>query len=102
MYTQYLIIHFDYGSRNFNPLYDYKKILINHIENKNLGEWGGYQIVIDGSEANFRLNTNDVEKLFEEIKNLLKSLKLLKNVNIIFCFDEEKNSFKKFKLDKVV
>jgi hypothetical protein len=77
---QAVLVHFDYGSRDLTPFFQFEDRLEQAIKASGAGEYDGNELAIDGSDGTLYMYGPDADKLFAVVKPLLQSSQLLKNV----------------------
>ena len=68
-----VIVVFDYGSTNLQPMFDLEEKLERAISNAQVGEYDGNEIAIDGSDGSLYMYGPDADRLFAVIKPILQS-----------------------------
>jgi hypothetical protein len=77
---QAVLVHFDYGSRDWAPFFSFEKRLEHAVAASGLGDYDGNELAVDGSDGTLYMYGPDADKLFAVVKPLLESSALLKHV----------------------
>ena len=77
---QALMVHFDYGSRDWTPFFRFEESLARAIKASGMGEYDGNELAVDGSDGDLYMYGPNADKLFTVVKPLLQSSRLLKSV----------------------
>jgi hypothetical protein len=77
---QAVIVHFDYGSRDWAPFFQFESRLEQAIAASGTGEYDGNELATDGSDGSLYMYGPNADKLFAVVKPLLESSTLLKHV----------------------
>jgi len=77
---QAVLVHFDYGSRDWAPFFQFEKRLEHAVAASGLGDYDGNELAVDGSDGTLYMYGPDADKLFAVVKPLLESSALLKHV----------------------
>jgi hypothetical protein len=83
---QALIIYFDYGIKNLDPLHNLEVQLDNKIMDEDLGEYDGHEIATDYSDGILYMYSADAEKLFLGIRPILDSTEFMKHAKVKIRF----------------
>jgi hypothetical protein len=73
-----VIVHFQYGSTELDPLFALEDELENAIENNEVGEFDGDEVAADGSDGYLYMYGPDADALFAVIKPILESSPFMK------------------------
>jgi hypothetical protein len=74
-----LIIRFDYGQTDLDPLYELEDKLIAAIESANVGQFDGNEVAMDGSDGTLYMYGPDADRLFEAVKPVLATATCIRN-----------------------
>ena len=77
---QAVLVHFDYGSRDWKPFFQFEDRLQRAIAASGAGEYDGNELATDGSDGSLYMYGPDADKLFAVVKPLLESSPILKHV----------------------
>ena len=77
---QAVLVHFDYGSRDWAPFFKFEERLEHAVTVSGAGDYDGNELAIDGSDGTLYMYGPDADKLFAVVKPLLESSSLLKHV----------------------
>jgi hypothetical protein len=77
---QAVLVHFDYGSKDWKPFFSFEAGLEQAVKASGLGEYDGNELAVDGSDGDLYMYGPDADKLFAVVRPLLESSKLLKRV----------------------
>lgn len=78
-----VIVHFNYGSTNLQPLFALEEQIEQAIAAADAGEFDGDEIAIDGSDGSLYMYGPDADKLFEIVKPLLESVNFMHGAKAI-------------------
>jgi hypothetical protein len=74
-----VIVSFDYGHTDLEPLFELEDQLEQLIEDAGVGEYDGNEIAVDGSDGRLYMYGPDADALFAAIKGALASAACLKS-----------------------
>jgi hypothetical protein len=77
-----VIVYFEYGRQDMQPVYDLGDALENAIQNAGVGEFDGNEMAADGSNGTFYMYGPDADHLFEVVLPVLKSVDFIKNATV--------------------
>ena len=91
---QAVLVHFDYGSRDWGPFFQFEERLERAIAASGTGEYDGNELAVDGSDGSLYMYGPDADKLFAVVKPLLESSPLLKHVVVTLRYGnvDDKNA----------
>ena len=69
---QAVIVHFNYGNADLQPIFDLQKKLDKAIEKANVGEFDSNKIAADYSDAFLYMYGQDADKLYDVIRPILE------------------------------
>jgi hypothetical protein len=75
-----VIVHFDYGRKDWSPFFEFEKALERAIAKAGAGEYDGNELAVDGSDGSMYMYGPDADKLFAVVKPHLLAALLLRNV----------------------
>ncbi len=75
-----VIVHFNYGHKDWSPLFEFETALEEAIAKAGAGEYDGNELAVDGSDGSMYMYGPDADKLFAVVKPHLLAASLLKNV----------------------
>lgn len=73
-----VIVHFNYGSTDLQPLFALEEKLERTISSAGVGEFDGNEIATDGSDGYLYMYGPDADKLFETVRPALESATFMK------------------------
>ena len=73
MSEQAVIVRFNYGQPDLNPLYELEDKLIAAIDSAEAGEFDGNEVAVDGSDGTLYMYGPDADRLFEVVRPVLSS-----------------------------
>jgi len=79
MSEQAVIVHFEYGQTDLNPLYELEDKLIAAIEAADAGEFDGNEVATDGSDGSLYMYGPDADRLFTAIRPVIASATCIRN-----------------------
>jgi hypothetical protein len=88
---QSVIISFQYGIEELDPLYALVNKLTILLEGKNIGDCDGHEIAMDNSDGSLYLYGPNAEVLFKAIKSTLESTSFLKGATAQLRFGASGN-----------
>ena len=68
-----VIVHFNYGKTDLQPIFDLGDELEAAINNAGVGEFDGNEIARDGSDGSLYMYGPDADRLFESVRPVLES-----------------------------
>jgi hypothetical protein len=74
-----VIVHFDYGSRDLQRLFELEDQLESAIEAHGVGEFDGNEIAVDGSDGRLYMYGPDADRLFAVIRPVLAATTVITN-----------------------
>jgi hypothetical protein len=77
---QAVLVHFDYGSRDWAPFFKFEERLEHAVTASGTGDYDGNELAVDGSDGTLYMYGPDADKLFAVVRPLLESTPLLKHV----------------------
>ncbi len=75
-----VIVNFDYGTTDLDPLFELEDQLESLLEDGTHGEYDGHEIAVDGSDGLLYLYGPDADGLYNAIKPTLLVSSAIKNV----------------------
>jgi hypothetical protein len=75
-----VIVHFDYGKKDWSTFFQFEKELENAISAAAVGEYDGNELAVDGSDGSMYIYGPDADKLFAFVRPRLLAATFLKNV----------------------
>ena len=79
---QAVIVHFDYGHKDWSPFFQFEKLLEGAVNKSGVGKYDGNELAVDGSDGSLYMYGPDADKLFAVAKPILQSTALLKNITV--------------------
>lgn len=73
-----VIVHFQYGSTDLDPLFALEEELEQAIESNEVGEFDGNEVATDGSDGYLYMYGPDADALFAIVKPILESSSFMK------------------------
>ena len=77
-----VLIHFNYGQTGLQPLFDLEDELEAAINEKQVGEFDGHEMAVDGSEGYLYMYGPNADKLFDAIEPVLAQNWITKGAEI--------------------
>lgn len=74
-----VIIHFDYGSTDLEPLFGLEDELEDAIASAEAGEYDGNEVAVSGSDGFLYMYGPDADALFAVVKPILASATCIRN-----------------------
>jgi hypothetical protein len=75
-----VIVKFDYGTTDLDPLFELEDQIESLLEDGTHGEYDGHEIAVDGSDGLLYLYGPDADGLYNAIKPTLLASSAIKNV----------------------
>jgi hypothetical protein len=75
-----VIVHFDYGRKDWSRFFEFEKALEEAIARANVGEYDGNELAVDGSDGSMYMYGADADKLFAVVKPHLLAASFLRNI----------------------
>jgi hypothetical protein len=82
MPEQAVIVEFQYGSTDLEPLFELEDKLAAAIEGKGVGEYDGNEIAVDGSDGSLYMYGPDAAHLAEIVRPVLEGCPFMKGARI--------------------
>jgi hypothetical protein len=98
VYEHAVIIHFQYGKDNLEPLYEIADRLEHILKGKNIGEYDGHEIAVDYSDGFLYLYGTNAERLFNEVKETLESTDFMARANVKLRFGPPEDGVQEIEL----
>lgn len=83
---QYVEVHFEYGSTNFQYVYALGDQLQLAITEAKAGEYDGHALPADGSEGRYFLIGPDAETIFKAISPVLEASPLMRGATVTLYY----------------
>jgi hypothetical protein len=82
-----VVVNFQYGSTDLQPMFDLEARLEAAICEANVGEFDGNEIAVDGSDGSFYMYGPDADRLFDAVRPILESSDFMKGamVTLQYC-----------------
>jgi hypothetical protein len=77
-----VIVYFNYGSTDLQPLFALEDKLEQAISAANAGEFDGNEVAVDGSDGYLYMYGPDADKLFEAVRPVLESSSFMKGAAV--------------------
>jgi hypothetical protein len=74
-----VIVRFEYGATDLDPLYELEDALTEVIESQGVGEYDGHEVAVDGSDGTLYMYGPDADRLFAAVKERLLATSVLRN-----------------------
>ena len=87
---QEVVVHFFYGSTNYQHVYALEDMIRNMIVEAGVGKYDGHEVAEDGSDGSFFLHGPDAEALYRVISPLLSETLFLRGANVTLWFGPRK------------
>lgn len=81
-----VVVHFLYGSTNFQHMYALEDVLRSKIAEAGVGEYDGYEVPEDGSEGSFYMFGPDAEALYRVIRPFLAESPFMHGATVTLWF----------------
>jgi hypothetical protein len=88
---QAVIVHFEYGHKDWKPFFEFEELLEGAINRSGAGNYDGNELAVDGSDGSLFMYGPDADKLFAVAKPILQSTALLKNVTVTLRYGSFKD-----------
>lgn len=79
---QAVIVHFDYGTTDLQPLFALEERLEAAIADAEAGEYDGNEVAVDGSDGYLYMYGSDADRLFAVVKPILESASFMRGARI--------------------
>ena len=79
---QAVIVHFQYGKTEFQPVFDLGDALDEAIIKAGVGEYDGNEIAVDGSDGYLYMYGPDADRLFDVVRPVLESAVFMRNATV--------------------
>ena len=89
-----VIIRFQYGKENLDPLHNLEKQLEDVLAGKAVGDYDGHEIATDYSDGFLYLYGDNAERLFKEIKSTLESTDFMTDARVKLRFGPPEDGVK--------
>jgi hypothetical protein len=77
-----VVVHFDYGSTNLQPIFDLSQELETAIVAANAGEFDGNEVAADGHDGFLFMYGPDADRLFEVIRPILEACSFMRGARV--------------------
>ena len=77
-----VVVHFDYGSTDFEPIFALEQDLARVLEAVDAGEFDGNEIAVDGSDAYFYMYGRDADRMLEVIRPTLEAASFMRGARV--------------------
>ena len=77
-----VIVHFDYGSTNLQPLFELEKRLESAIAEVSAGEFDGNEVATDGSDGYLYMYGPDADALFRAVRPVLEACAFMRGARV--------------------
>ena len=74
-----VIVRFEYGHADLDPLYELEDKLVAAIKSAEVGEFDGNEVATDGSDGTLYMYGPDADRLFEVVRPVLASATCIRN-----------------------
>lgn len=81
-----VIIHFNYGSTDLQPLHQLEDQLIDAIAQAAVGEYDGHEIAVDGRDGNLYMYGPDGDQLYQTIQPTLTATPFMPGATVIIRY----------------
>jgi hypothetical protein len=85
-----VIVHFFYGSTNFQYVYALEDQLRSAISNSGAGEYERHEVAKDGSDGAYYMSCPDAEELFRVISPLLEAFSFTRGATVTLRYGPKK------------
>lgn len=93
-----VIVHFDYGKENLDPLHELERRLENDLADKTVGDYDGHEIAVDFSDGFLYLYGDNAERLFKKIKETLETTDFMTGAKVKLRFGPPEDGVKEIEL----
>lgn len=77
-----VIVHFQYGQTDLQPIFDLEDRLEEAISQAGTGEFDGHDVAIDGSDGHLHMYGPDGDRLFQTVRSLLESTAFIQGATV--------------------
>lgn len=77
-----VIVRFDYGKTDLDPLFELERRLENAINESKVGEYDGNEIAVDGSDGTLYMYGPNGDSLLSVIQPIIESIEFMNGANI--------------------
>lgn len=90
-----VIVNFNYGTTNLQPMFDLEEKLGNAIASAQAGEYDGNEIAVDGSDGSLYMYGPDADRLFSVAKPVLESADFMRGAKVTLRYGPPKDGIPK-------
>ena len=94
-----VIVSFDYGSTNLDPLFELEEQLESRIEDAGVGEFDGNEVAVDGSDGRLYMYGPDADALFAAVKDTLAGAACLRNAVALLRYGPPEDGVRETRID---
>lgn len=77
-----VIVHFQYGRSDWQPIYDLEDQLRGAIDNAGVGEYDGHEVAVDDSDGYLFMYGPDADRLFDAVRPLLEACDFMQGATV--------------------
>jgi len=78
-----VIVHFDYGTTDLQPVFDLEDRLESVIDTASVGEFDGNEMAVDGSDGYLYMYGPDGDELFEAVQPILENTPFMSGARVL-------------------
>ncbi len=93
-----VIVYFEYGKENLDPLHDLERQLEELLANKGIGVYDGHEIATDLSDGFLYLYGDNAERLFKAIRETLETTDFMRGAKVKLRFGPPEEGVKEIEL----
>ncbi len=93
-----VIIHFQYGKEDLDPLHHLERQLEDILTDKTVGDYDGHEIATDYSDGFLYLYGDNAEQLFKKIRETLESTDFMMGARVKLRFGPPQDGVKEIEL----
>jgi hypothetical protein len=94
-----VIVTFDYGSTDLEPLFELEDQLEDDIDEAEAGEYDGNEIAADGSDGTLYMYGPDADALFAAVEETLRAATCIKNAVATLRYGPPEDGVKQVKVE---
>lgn len=94
-----VIVHFNYGIEELDPLFELCDKLEKVIEKENVGLFDGHEIAMDNSDGFLYMYGPNAETLFKTVRPTLKSSEFMKGATAVLRFGPAEKEASEIEVD---
>lgn len=79
---QAVLVNFDHGSADLEPLHELEDQLIAALEEAGAGEYDGHEVAVDGGDGTLYMYGPDADSLFAVVRPILERSALMRGARV--------------------